>query len=467
MIMEQNLNYECSDKNRRAYTSTGYGPYIENITEGNLQISRSNKHINIDDIGNIGSQKLICENSTGFNSNHDINNMYDSVNVTNLYLDSRESGSLSTIRRSSMRGRRRYRRTLLRNYEQPLGQNSHGNHLYLEQCDGIDLNHQKRLYLKNPNIGVVNGGINYSSFKFNNNFDNYSKTSKPSWDGGRLVKLLQGHGLNIEDYEKENEYHLNKNWSSKQVNNKNNQLGCMSNNKEVNTSTVVSEQKYVQLSQIDCGVNLQLCEISDQQKIIGTKYLHNFPPYTNNRSDSFKLCQKDDILIREGSPLSRINNMEKQISMQDRLTEGDTISNESFETPRTDQFSLVSSFDNQSLVRPNQNIEDNNHLIGTNYQNSSSSFYGNPKELYVNSERNYGINSTIPSVEKREVSIINQHLFNTEEHEGELASHLSYYSFNPSFYNISHEELFVTLGDTPTSKSSYNLSTLFVPNQDS
>lgn len=463
--MEHNLNYESSSESRRVYNNTAYGPYIENISEANLQISHASKHVNID-IRNIGPQKLTCENLSSFNGNNNINGIYESANTTNSYFDTRESGSLQAIRRNSMRGRRRYRRTLLRNYEQPLGQNSHVNQLNLEHCDGVNSNYQKRVYLRNPNVGGVNGGMNYSTFKFNNNLDNYSKISKPSWDGGRLVKLLQGHGLNIEDYEKENDHLLNKNWISKQANNQNSQLNCTNKNKEVNSFAATNEQKCLQLNQVNHGINSKVCENSDQQKTINAKHLQSFPSHTNNQNDSFMLCQKDDILIHKGSPLSQVN-MEKQVSLQDHLTEGDTISNESFETTKTDRFSLFSSFDNQSLMRLNQNIEDNIHLNDTSDHNSLSNFCSNSKELYFNSERKYNITSTIPSIDKQIVNINNQRLFNVEEHEGEQTSHLSYYNFNPSFCNISHEELFVTLGDTPTSKSNYNLSTIFVPNQDS
>ncbi|KAH8584647.1 uncharacterized protein ELE39_000598 [Cryptosporidium sp. chipmunk genotype I] len=459
--MEHSLNYRCSGENGRVYTNPGYGSYIEGITENNLQVSNSNQHMNIDDIGNISSQKLICENSSSFNNN---DNVYEQINSANSFLDHRESGSLPNIRRNSMRGRRRYRRTLLRNYEQPLGQNSHGNQIFVEQCDDVESNNQRRVYLRNPNIGGLSGGMNYSSFKFNSNFDNYSKASKPSWDGGRLVKLLQGHGLNIENYEKENEYLLNKSWSSKQVNTQNSQLGSISNNKDIGSSAVVNEKSYVQLNHINHGVNLKVCDISDRQKILSTKNMQNFPSYTNGQNDSFRLCHKD-VLIHKGSLLKQMN-LEKKISLQDHLTENDTISNESFEIPENERFSLVSSFDNQRTLKQNQNIKDTNNLIGTD-KNSVFNLYENSKESYFNSGRKYSFTSTIPTIDKQVMNIDNQQSFNMKENESEQILHPTYCNFNHSFYNISQEELFVTLGDTPTSKSSYNLSTIFVPNQDS
>ncbi|CUV04103.1 unnamed protein product [Cryptosporidium hominis] len=465
MIMEHDSNYGCSGENGRIYASVGYESCNGGITEGNLQVSHSNQHINIDDIRNISPQKIICENSSCFNNN-DNNNLYEPVNLTNSFMDHRESGSLPTIRRNSMRGRRRYRRTLLRNYEQPLGQNSHGNQTYIEQCDDFESNNQRRVYLRNPNIGGANGGMNYSSFKFNSNFDNYSKVSKPSWDGGRLVKLLQGHGLNIENYEKENESLLNKSWGSKQINTQNSQLSSISNNKDFSTSAVLNGQSYVQLSHIYHGVNLKVCDVVDHQKISNTKNIRNFPSYANDQKDSFGLCHKET-LIHEGNPLNQINHLEKKVFLQDNLTEGDSISNESLETQKTDRFALVSSLENQHLLKSNQNIEDSSNIIGIAHKNSLFNLYESSKESYFNSERKYSITSLIPSMEKQVVNIDNQLSFNMEEHESEHASNSTYCDLNHSLYNISQEELFITLGDTPTSKSNYNISTIFVPNQDS
>ncbi|KAK9174353.1 hypothetical protein CmeUKMEL1_00510 [Cryptosporidium meleagridis] len=463
--MDRDSNYGCSGENGRMYTSVGYESCNGGITESNLHVSHSNQHINIDDIRNISPQKLICENSSCFNINNDNNSLYEPVNLANSFMDQRESGSLPTIRRNSMRGRRRYRRTLLRNYEQPLGQNSHGNQTYIEQCDDFESNNQRRVYLRNPNVGGVNGGMNHSSFKFNSNFDNYSKVSKPSWDGGRLVKLLQGHGLNIENYEKENECLSNKSWGSKQVNTQNSQLCSISNNKDFSNSAVLNGQSYVQLSHIYNGVNLKVCDVVDHQKISNTKNIQKFPSYANDQKDGFGLCHKET-LIYEGNPLNQINNLEKKVFLQDNLKEGDAISIESLETQKTDRFVLVSSFENQRLLKSNQNIEDSNNIIGITHKNSPFNLCESSKESYFNSERKSSITSLIPSMDKQVVNIDSHLSFNMQVHENEHALNSTYCSSNHS-YNTSQEELFITLGDTPTSKSNYNISTIFVPNQDS
>lgn len=467
MMMEHNLNYEGSDGSQRVYSNIGYEPCTENIAENNLQISHSNQHVNLENSKDFCTQQLVFENSSNFINNNDVNtHVYESVSLANTYLDPRESSSLPVLRRNSMRGRRRYRRTLLRNYEQPLGQSSQINHLYLEKCDDNISNIQRRVYLRSPNI--VGGGMNYSSFKFNNNFDNYSKTSKPSWDGGRLVKLLQGHGLNIDNYENESEYVSDKCWNSKQVNTQNNTIFGHHNNNEENVSTALNDQKYIQLNSVNQGSDVKESENLNKQTILSTMTFQNTPLSTIQQNDSFGIYSQNNVLLHEVTPLNHINNVEKQMLLQGHSIEGnETILNGNNDKSIIGRLSLVSS-DSQILMGYNKNIEDSGNLIyATDQKYSTSNSYGNSNESNCDPERKNSITSTFPNIEKQVINIEGQHMFNMEEHEVEQGSEITNHSFNPSFYNISQEELFVTLGDTPTSKSNYNISTLFVPNQDS
>lgn len=462
--MEHNLNYEGSDGGRRVYSSIGYEPYTENVAENSLQISHSNQNVSVENTRDFGTQQLVFESSSNFmNNNNDMNiHAYESVNLASTYLDPRESGSSPVLRRNSMRGRRRYRRTLLRNYEQPLGQSSQINQFYLEKCDDNILNIQRRVYLRSPNI--VGGGMNYSSFKFNNNFDSYSKTSKPSWDGGRLVKLLQGHGLNIDNCENESEYISNKYWNSKQVNTQNTIFGC--HNNDENAPTAMNDHKYIQLNNLNQGNDMKECQDLNKQTMLSTMNFQNYPFCASKQNDSFRPYHQSNIINHDVTPSNQLNNLERQVFPQGHSIECETILNENIDKPIIGRLPLVSSSDSKILMESNRNIEDSGHLIyTTDKKPSASNSCGNSKESHYDSEKKYSANSTLDNTEKPIINIGSQHIFNMEGYEGELGSHITY-NFNPSFYNISQEELFVTLGDTPTSKSSYNISTLFVPNQD-
>ncbi|KAJ1605575.1 hypothetical protein OJ253_3112 [Cryptosporidium canis] len=459
--MGHNLNYEGSDCGRGLYNDLEYDNY-KGIGEGDPQISHSIQRVNIENTRNFGVQQLDCENSSGFARNSDLNSRsYEPVSLAGMYLDPVDSNSIQTLRRSSMRGRRRYRRTLLRNYEQPLGQCSQINQLYLEKCEDSTIHLQRRSCLKSTNMGV-GGGMNYSSFKFNNNFDSCTKTSKPSWDGGRLVKLLQGHGLNIDHYEKENEHFSSTSWSSKQLNHQNGTFG--SNIIEGNISKSVNEQKYTQLS-VNQGICTKGSDDSNKQNVIVVSDLTNSSLCTSQHRDNIK-SYNNTILSNEITHLCQIGNLENQESIQEHPGAYKNVSGKHLEQPNKCILPIISSTNNQHLMEPNMNL-DTDHLVCIAEKKSSSNTSVNCKELHFDSERKCTITCNVPNIEKHVVNIECGHIFNMEEHEGGRDSHLIYNNFNQSFDIISQEELLVTLGDTPTSKSCYNLSSLFVPNQDS
>ncbi|EEA07461.1 uncharacterized protein CMU_036340 [Cryptosporidium muris RN66] len=330
-----------------------------------------------------------------------------------LITDVRDTNTSTTHRRTSTRGRRRYRRTLLRNCESPLV-SSYSSTSHSASCNGLDEHLQRRAYLRNAVPPPNTLSDTPLSMKSISTADQTPRIScKPSWDGGRLVKLLQGHGLNIDSCEKKRDTRNN---SWQEYNNVSfiKQSNC--------NSSLVDEASGGRQASKDSNTLVNR---------LGTaNYLVSI-----NRSPNINNVASGSIGCSAASCCSPPNNMEVSKEVPINSSPIDAI--------------LLDSRGNKASIS-------NRHLIS---QNS------------INGEAGISM-ETIGCSNANRYSSIRMHLEDIDEidtlddPDDELVSQIISCSSNSSTYNTSHEELFVTLGETPTSKSYYNFPSIFIPNQD-
>ncbi|KAF7457702.1 hypothetical protein HWI79_1789 [Cryptosporidium felis] len=447
--MELNLKYDKSNLSPIVYPHVEFDRYIA-TQEKYVPNSCSLQHYCFE---NIGPKQLVSQESPTINDNV----IFDPTSQSNTCLDPRESGSFSAIRRSSLRGRRRYRRTLLRSCEQPISQNVQGENSHMDINEGTENHFQRRAFLRNQSVGTIGLGIGGSTFKINNNYDGYSKAAKPSWDGGRLVKLLQGHGLNIDNCDGDSP--TIRSWNSKQSSIPNKQAEYSGEYKE---SSVLNEneQNYLKIDYMDNKGNGIFSANFEYQKVTELDQAKNFSLNPNEQSGQFISLHKASQSLMEGNEANNYSNN------QEKHFENFTVFNE-IECSENNKL----NFPNAEQVRNTQKV-DKKYLINIEQITSESKFLIQ-EELGINKDREdrVGGNPTgtavISGIERQNLNVNNQVINCLEDLGDNSVSQSISLNLNNPHYSTSHEELFVTLGDTPTSKSNYNLSNLFVPNQES
>ncbi|KAH7647207.1 hypothetical protein FG379_002898 [Cryptosporidium bovis] len=450
--MDYGLQIKGSDGSQTGFQSIPFEQYIGHSHESHIPVTCSQQHLTYESSIKTSKQYVIGDN---LQSNE--LGQYDSICSQNTYIDPRDANNFSKFKRSSLRGRRRYRRTLLRNYEQPFGTNITTNISYLEAGDETEINTQKRVFLRNTTMNA--SGVNHINVKYNSSSEQYTKVPKPSWDGGRLVKLLQGHGLNIKNYEKNTESLSNENWNSKQssvlINNSDIQTN---NSRDTDNNCYMRSAETINHQKVYNGNEKNIIPISDYNATInkGSNYLN---VRINNCIDKDIMNSKCTIQTNEMIQFNQLNCVEDTNSSKQYCYSGDYIVNDDYRNQNIEKDQQISN----SEFTPNQNN------ASQYLQNKVNVIFSQKKSFFESISSQPDVKSNYQQINKSNDKIaLNtevQNFFSSSERGNESAIQPT---LPPKFlFDTSHEELFVTLGDTPTSKTGYNISSLFIPNQDS
>ena len=424
--MEFNLEYVESEDN--VSFRAGFEQCVTADDKHTTNIcSPQHYHFNNTDIN-----QLDCEPVPVISDDH----TYNVMNRSYMCHEVKDSGSFPTVRRNSLRGRRRYRKTLLRNYEQQAFQSTQGESSFTDLNDGLDSNFQRRAYLRNQVVSNTGPGINTQIFKSNNNYDGYPKTTKPSWDGGRLVKLLQGHGLNIDNYESGTI--SSKNWHPKQdpvqskqpgYSNEYEEIGPLTNGGDVINPDYLGNGGFGILTPNTEGIR----ELDQMHS-----YTYNF----NEQRQSLIANNKQDVYVHA----SEKENFEVRCSIDTQLN-----------LPIAGQASAITGACTTYPTNADKIANEKRFILQEpriSMNNSGNGVHGSSEEATVtlNTEDQVNTNTRV---------VLYSEIPGKKLTSQSISSNLSY-----PHYSTSHEELFITLGDTPTSKSSYNIANIFVPNQE-
>ncbi|KAH8739689.1 hypothetical protein FG386_001246 [Cryptosporidium ryanae] len=449
--MDYGLKIKGSDGNQSRFPNIAFEQYIDRSKKSHIPITCSQQHLTFDNSIKASQQYLMGDN---LQSNE--LSQYHPICSQNTYIDPRDSNNFSKYKRTSLRGRRRYRRSLLRNYEQSFETNINTNNSFLEVGDEAEINTQRRVFLRNSNLNGT--GINHSNIKYNSNSDQYAKVSKPSWDGGRLVKLLQGHGLNIENYEKETETLLNRNWNSKQlsVSTKNTDIHTRID-KDTNNTYIRNEEA---LDQRKIYNNNE----RNITKIVNYNTINEQADYStvniNNCTDKCVMSSRGTIQPNEVIQLNQSNYMKDTNSNKQYRHSVYYITNDNYRNHFIEKDQQISN--SEFISSENKTIKhthNNKHFVSFSQKDISLESSSNQPDIKSNYQQMSQIDERIA------LNIEIQNLFSANERGNESSIQ---FTLPPKFpFDTSHEELFVTLGNTPTSRTSYNISSLFIPNQDS